>query len=170
MKHLTAIVLAAVLAAGCASYDGRGLVPGQSRASDVEMVMGSPTEKVATSSGDALWFYPRQPFGRQTYAVRVGPDGVVRSIEQRLTYANIQKLIVGTTTTKDVRELLGPPWRTTHLARQQRDVWEYTTYNIDQQEFLLYVQFSSDGVVREVVHLRDTYFEPGGGSGAGSLQ
>ena len=161
MKRLfIAVVLCAL--GGCASYNGRGLTPGQSRAGDVEALMGAPAEKMSAPGGDTLWFYPRQPFGRQTYAVRLGADGVMREIDQRLTFENIQKLMIGTTTAKEARELLGPPWRTMHLPRQQRDVWEYTTYSLDQQEFLLYVQFSGDGIVREVIHLRDTYFDPGG--------
>ncbi len=155
---LHALVL---LAAGCASFSGKGLVPGQSRAGDVEALMGAPAERIALASGETLWFYPRMPFGRQTFAVRVGPDGVVRGVEQRLTAENIQKLRLGTTSDKEVRELLGPPWRVTHMQRLQREVWEYTTYNAVQEEFILYVQFSG-GVVREVLLLRDVYFDPGG--------
>lgn len=164
MTRFPGLLLVALLAAGCAAFDGRGLVPGQSRAADVESLMGPPVEKIAAPGGESVWFYPRQPYGRQSFAVRVGADGVVRSVEQRLTHENMQKLLAGTTTAKEVRELLGPPWRTMHLARQQRDVWEYTTYSLDQQEFILYVQFSGDGVVREVIHIRDLYFDPGGSS------
>ena len=162
MRTLAMAFLAAALAAGCASFDGRGLVPGQSRAGDVEALMGPPAEKLSLANGESEWFYPRQPYGRQTFAVRLGPDGVLRSIEQRLSAENLMKLRAGAMTMRDVRALLGPPWRVTHLDRLQRDVWEYTMYSADQKESNLYVQFSADGTLREVLLLRDLYYEPGG--------
>jgi len=162
MRALAIALLIAALSAGCASFDGRGLVPGQSRASDVESLMGPPAEKVALANGESEWFYPRQPYGRQSFAVRLGADGVLRSIEQRLTAENLMKLQAGARSSRDVRALLGPPWRGTHLDRQQREVWEYTLYSADQKESNLYVQFSSDGILREVLMLRDLYYEPGG--------
>jgi hypothetical protein len=151
----------AALLAGCAGYDGRGLEPGRSRAPDVEATMGTPAEKIVLAGGESVWFYPRQPQGRHMFAVRLGPDGVVRSVEQRLTAENFQKVVPGTMQAKDVRELLGPPWLVSRLQRQQREVWEYAVYDARGFEFYLYVQFSGDGVVREVLLLRDTYFEPG---------
>jgi hypothetical protein len=148
----------ALLIAGCASYDGRGLVPGQSRAADVKSLMGTPGEKISASSGESLWFYPRLPFARQTFAVRLGADGVVRSVDQRLTVENVHKLAPGTPSSA-VRELLGPPWRVSRLDRQQREVWEYTMYDAAQDPFNLYVQLSG-GVVREVLMLRELVNEP----------
>jgi hypothetical protein len=162
MRPLAIALLIAALLAGCASFDGRGLVPGQSRASDVEALMGPPAEKLALASGESEWFYPRQPYGRQSFAVRLGADGVVRSIEQRLTAENVMKLRLGAMSARDVRALLGPPWRVSYLDRQQREVWEYTLYSADQKESFLYTQFSSDGVLREVLLLRDLAYEPGG--------
>lgn len=159
-----AIVAVVLLAGGCASFDGRGLVPGQSRAGDVEALMGPPAEKLALAGGESEWFYPRMPYGRQSFAVRLGADGVVRSVEPRLTSENVMKLRTGVMTTKDVRALLGPPWRVSYLPRQQREVWEYTMYTADLKESLLYTQFSGDGTLREVLVLRDLYFEPGGGA------
>jgi hypothetical protein len=155
---------AAALAAGCASFDGRGLVPGQSRASDVEALMGPPAEKLPLAGGESEWFYPRMPYGRQSFAVRLGADGVMRSVEPRLTPENVMKLRIGAMNAREVRELLGPPWQVTRLERQQREVWEYTMYSADLQESLLYTQFSGDGMLREVLVLRDLYFEPGGGA------
>jgi hypothetical protein len=161
LRLLLGSLAIAVLLAGCASYDGRSLVPGQSRAADVEATMGMPAEKIVLAGGESVWFYPRQPQGRHMFAVRLGPDGVVRAVEQRLTGENMQKLAPGTMLAKDVRELLGPPWRVSRLPRQKREAWEYAVYDARGFEFYLYVQFSGDGVVREVLLLRDTYFEPG---------
>jgi len=126
--------------------------------------MGPPAEKIALAGGGSEWFYSRQPFGRQNFAVTMDAGGVVRAVEPRLTVENMQKLQLGATTARQARELLGPPWRITRLERQQRDVWEYAVYDARQFEYNLFVQFSGDGVVREVLLLRDLYFEPGGTS------
>jgi hypothetical protein len=148
-------LVGAALVAGCASYDGRGLVPGKSVAGDVEQLMGPPKEKITTGGGDSVWFYPRNPAGRHTYAVRVAPDGTVREIDQRLTVENMQKLVADATTAREVRVLFGPPYRITRLDRQERDVWEYRMYNPIQIPYNLFVQYSADGIVREVLFLRD---------------
>jgi hypothetical protein len=147
--------IAVLFIAGCASYDGRTLVPGTSRAADVQALMGEPAEKLAAANGDTVWFYPRLPAGRQTYAVRLSRDGVVRSVEQRLTEANLRNIVAGTTTMREVRLLLGPPFRTVRFARLQRLVWDYPMYNDFQAEYNLSVQFSDDGIVREVLLLKD---------------
>lgn len=152
----------AALLAGCASYDGRGLVPGQSRAEDVQSLMGTPTEKIAAPGKDALWFYSRNPSGFHSYAVRIGPDGILRSIEQRLTVENLQKLRPGTTTASDTRQLLGPPWRVAAHARLGGESWDYRMYDSTQQEHNLSVDFGANGVVRQVVFLRELVNEPCG--------
>jgi len=152
----TAIVActAVLLAGGCASYDGAGLVPGRSTAQEVEALMGPPAERIAAADGTATWFYPRGPFGPHTYAVQLSAGGVVRSVEQVLTLQNIAKIRLGETTAKQVRALIGPPWRTAHLDRQQREVWIYNIVDQIDTPHILSVQMSSDGVVREVVTTR----------------
>jgi hypothetical protein len=160
MRHVIASAAAALLA-GCASLDGSSLVPGQSRSADVEALMGRPAEQITLAGGESVWFYPR---GRQTYAVTLGAGGVVRSVEARLTVENMHKLAQGSTSSREARALLGPPLRVSRLERQQREVWEYPMYDARGFEYSLYVQFSADGIVREVLLLRDLYFEPGGGA------
>jgi hypothetical protein len=151
--------------AACASYNGRGLVPGQSSAGDVETLMGPPAERIAVAGGDSVWFYPRQPTGRQTYAVRLTPAGVVRSVEQVLTEENLKNVNAGTTTAKQLRELLGPPWLVARNERMQREVWQYNMFNATQWEYFLYVQLSNDGIVREVLLMKDYIKETGGERG-----
>lgn len=164
MKTLCiATYLAVGLLSGCASYSGSSLVAGKSTAAEVESLMGKPAERVETPGGGAVLYYPRGPAGRETYAVVLGADGKVQAVEQRLTDANIAKLVVGTTTTKEVRELFGPPSRTARFPRLQRDVWEYPMDPISMP-FLLLVQFSSDGIVREVFKMKDYSAEPPSGS------
>ena len=160
VKKIITALLAAALLQSCASYDGRGLVAGASTAADVERVMGRPAEKLPVTgnplwAGDTVWFYPRGPFGRHTYAVQVAADGRVRSIEQRLTVANMEKISANASTMQDVRLVFGPPSRVTRNHRGDRQVWEYRMFNQIQIPHNLFVQFSGDGIVREMLFLRD---------------
>lgn len=156
---------AALVTAGCASYDGRGLIAGRSTAAEVESLMGRPAMRMTKEDGGSIVYYPRGPVGRHTYAVTLGPDGVMRGIDQRLTLECINKLRVGAMTTKEVLELLGPPAPTwnSRLPRQAREVWEYKWLYYDEKR-VLWIQFSDDGIVREVINIYD-YEGKGGGSG-----
>jgi len=160
-KTLMCLALAAV--AGCASYDGRSLVPGKSTAAEVEATMGRPAEKLERG-GESIWYYPRGPMGFHAYAARIGGDGVLRAIEQRLTVENVRTLSAGATTKQQVRELFGPPFFESYLPRQKREVWEYQLLEVDFK-WKLWVQFSDDGVVREVLQMRHPDMDPQGDSG-----
>ncbi|MBE0624437.1 MAG: hypothetical protein IH606_06465 [Burkholderiales bacterium] len=164
MKTLyVATCLAAGLLAGCASYSGSSLVAGKSTAAEAEALMGKPAERVEKPGGGSVLYYPRGPAGRETYAVLIGADGKVQAVEQRLTDGNIAKLVLGTTTAREVRELFGPPAHTAQLPRREREVWEYPM-DTTAMPYVLYVQLSSDGIVREVFKIKDYAAEPPGGS------
>ena len=85
-----------------------------------------------------------------------------RSGGQGPSTEDLRKLAPGTTTTSEVRELLGPPVRVVRFDRMQRDVWEYRRYMDPMNEFQVAVQFSPDGIVREVLVLKDYTREPCG--------
>jgi hypothetical protein len=150
-----------LLLAGCASFDGRDLVVGQSTAKDVEALMGVPTERMTLSGGYTTWYYARQPTGRMMYAVHFSSDGVMRSREQLLTEQNIARLYRDTTTREQARAIVGPPWQVARFERQGREVWEYTMFNAGLEEYFLYLQFSYDGILREVMMLQE--YKPSGG-------
>ena len=155
MKPVSGIaILASLLLAGCASFDGKGLASGSSVA-QVEAVMGPPKDKVAVAGGDTIWFYPRGPFSPYTFAVRMSAAGTMLSVEQVLTMENFSKIRIGQSTGRDVRELIGPPMGSKRLERQQREVWGYTVESQIGVRHYLYVQFSADGIVREVIMVRD---------------
>ena len=160
---LLAGLMAAVLS-GCASYSGSTLVPGVSTTADVETLMGKPAARVEKPGGGSVLYYPRGPVGRETFAVLIAADGKVQAVEQRLTDANIAKLLPGTTTAREVRELFGPPAATTHFWRLERDVWEYPMDPLSMP-FVLYVQFSADEIVREVFKMKDYVAEAQSGAG-----
>ena len=94
MKTVTIATLLLLLA-GCASYEGRGLVPGVSTAADVEALMGAPAEVRKGVDGETVFWYPRLPYGRVSYAARIAPDGKLMNIEQRLTEDNLGRLEKG---------------------------------------------------------------------------
>ena len=150
MRLPTALLFAFL--AGCASYSGSSLVPGQSSEDDVRIVMGEPAlVREAPGGGQVLW-YPRLPAARESFAVTVGADGILVSIEQRLTAQNIARLKPNESTADDVLDILGPPSAVYEYPRQQREAWEYPL-RTPPENMNLYVQLSPDHVVREVFQL-----------------
>lgn len=162
------LVLALILAAGCAQY-GSNLKPGQSSRSDVEREMGAPTLVQEAAGGERVLWYSMLPLGRASYAVRIGPDDRVIAVEQRLSPEFIQKVIPRQTTAEEALAILGPPWRTSALPRKSREVWEYP---IDTYfgEHTLFVEISTDRVVQERYEINDRHrlmFRPGVSFGIG---
>ena len=156
-RLILALGTALLLAAGCASFDGRGLSAGQSTQADVERVMGAAAERRQVA-GETWLYYPRQPFGRKTYVARLNADGRLIGIEQRLTDENVAKLIPNTTRAEQVRDLFGPPWASGQYQRLDRNIWTYHMRRFGDPGIpvQLNVQMSPDGVVREVVILDES--------------
>ncbi len=161
MKTFLILLLAAAGLAACASFDGRGLVPGQAKAQDVEKLMGRPAEVERLAGGGELWFYTRTPYGRRTYAVRLAPDGSLVSIEQRLTKENFAKIVPGQSKKQDVHALLGPPWKA-YRTRDGFEEWDYLT-EVDMRWFDFLVDFSDDGIARRAWLLHDPIYDTGNG-------
>ena len=153
MKRILALA-GGVLLAGCATYDGGSLVPGVSTAAQAEALMGPSAQQLSLPNGDRAIYFSRLPYGRAVFVVTVGPDGVMKSIEQRLTRENLAKIVASAWTKKEVRDLFGPPGESVRYARLQREVWSYRYYP-DHQRRIIHVQFSDDAVVREVMDMID---------------
>ena len=154
MRLVKLVVPVAALIAGCASYSGSGLVPGQSTMEDVEAVRGRPTlVREGADGGKTLW-YPRLPLGRESFAARIDRDGTLVSLDQRLTAQNIARLRPNQSTADDVLDILGPPFRVYQYPHMQREAWEYQL-RTPPSNTSLYVQLSPDRVVREVFQLQD---------------
>ena len=158
--------LALLLLASCSSFDGRGLVVGQSTAADAEALMGPPAQRRPLPEGGTALYFSRMPEGRHVFEVSVDAQGVIRSIEQKLTRVHIYEIVNGSSTKDDILRLFGPPGRRGYLVLSEREWWEYK-YQDYQDLRILYVQFSGDGVVREVLDLKDFSREPGGRRGKG---
>jgi hypothetical protein len=148
--------LASVLAlGGCASgYDGSNLTPGTSTEAEVIADMGTPKDKRPGSDGSTILWFPRLPEGRVSYAARIGKDGKLVSVEQRLTRANLELLKPGVSTENDVRDLLGPPQNIQWFERQQINAWSYNAMGIEPQIYA--VEISKEGVVQR----RYSYTDP----------
>jgi hypothetical protein len=145
--------------AGCASYSGHSLAPGQSTVAEVEAVMGKPALVREAGDGEKVYWYPRFPFGRESFAARISPEGRLVSVEQRLSPQYIGKIRPNESTQEDVLDLIGPPSEVYRYPRQQREAWEYPLRKPPNSRSL-YVQLSPDKVVREVYELEDAAFDP----------
>lgn len=157
--RLAAALIGLLLAAGCASFDGRGLQTGRSTAADVTALMGAPALTLRRPDGGTHLYFERYLTGPAMFVARLGPDGVLRGIEQRLVYANIHAVREGMRAAQ-VRELLGPPFSVSRLPRLQHDVWEYPWRHAVRELRVLWVHFSDDGVVRRVVEMHDDRRDP----------
>jgi len=152
LRFLTAAFVAMLF--GCASYDGRGLVPGQSTEAQVEALMGPSVDRRAGPNGETHRYYSRLPYGGVVYVARIGPDGKLRAIEQRLTEENFAKVKPGVSRAEEMRVLFGPPYRIQQFSRMEREIWEYPWHGPTSNRLLL-LQYSSDGIVREVYSIED---------------
>jgi len=152
-------LLAALLLAGCASFDGHTLVPGKATAKEITTLMGEPALTLKAPEGGTLHYFPRYQTGPAMFVARLGPDGVLREIDQRLVYRNIYAVKDGMRA-GEVRELLGPPFSVSRLPRLQFDVWEYPWRHAVRERRVLWVHFSGDGVVRRIVEMHDYERDP----------
>ena len=155
--------LAALFIAGCASFDGRGLVAGQSREAEVVATMGMPAQTLERPGGRLLYF-SRLPYGREIYKASIDPDGALRGLEPTLTPANIRGLALDQATRDQARELLGPPYRITRAPFKPLEVWEYP-WRIMEDRRILWLSFSDDGVMRERIEMHDFQSDPPSGRG-----
>jgi hypothetical protein len=167
MVRIATALATLALIAGCASFDGHNLVPGKSTRTEVEATMGRPAEVLARPNGDTRLYFSRLPVGCEIYVATVGSDGVLRSLDRTLTRKNIASLKEGMQA-QQVRELLGPPYRIVYMKLIDRDVWEYPWQLIGDKR-ILWVQFSRDGIVQEIIEMHDFESDPPSGPPARSL-
>lgn len=151
--------LAGLLVAGCATFDGGTLVPGQSSVKEVVALMGEPALVLKRPQGETLHYHQRYLEGPAMIVARIGANGILRGIEQRLVYANIHAVKEGMRA-EDVRELLGPPFSVSRLPRLQLDVWEYPWRHAVRELRVLFVHFDDDGQVRRIVERHDYERDP----------
>lgn len=151
--------LAGLLLAGCATFDGRTLTPGSTTAREVTARMGEPVLELKRPDGESLVYFERYLTGPAMFVARIGANGVLRGMEQRLVYENIYAVKEGMRV-EDVRELLGPPFSVSRLPRLQFDVWEYPWRHAVRELRVLFVHFDDGGQVRRIVERHDYERDP----------
>lgn len=157
MKRITALLASAMLLAGCASYDGRGLLAGQSGEADVVALMGAPAQQWTEADGSRLLAFPRGPMGVHTYMAHVGADGKLVRIENVLTPEFFARIEAGMGK-EQVLKTLGPPqpaW-TVYFAARDELAWEWRYCDDWNQLARFDVLFdASKEVVRSTLTLRE---------------
>ena len=122
-----AILAGAVLLAGCASYDGRGLQPGVSSADDVVALMGTPAMQWQDADGRRQLAYPRGPEGLQTFMAFIDTQGRLERVEKVLDTPHFARIEPGKSDQAAILRLLGPsqPQWTMYFERRDELVWEW---------------------------------------------
>ncbi|MEA3195169.1 MAG: hypothetical protein QOD26_3502 [Betaproteobacteria bacterium] len=147
-RGFTASLLIAL--AGCAAYSGAGLAPGVATEAEVEKAMGPSADRRQRADGEVVRYYSRLPAGREMYAARFGRDGKLIAVEQRLTRDVSTRIVAGKSSSDDVRELLGPPYRILSFPRIDSEVWLYPMHEGAVRMTLDVDLFSASRLVREV--------------------
>jgi len=148
MKKRLLLILPLLLSA-CASYDGRGLVAGQSSLEDVVLLMGAPAMQWTDVSGLRQLAYPRGPMGVHTFMLFIGPDGKLLRIENVMQPATFARVKAGMSS-EEVLRLLGPsvPAWTAYFDRRDELVWGWRFCDDWSQLSRFFVLF--DGATKTV--------------------
>ena len=86
--------------------------------------MGNPALEFTNDDGTVTWEYTRQPAGVHCYMITLGPDQVVRKLEQVLNESSYAKAREGMTRDQ-VRRLLGKPANKMVFDNLREEVWEW---------------------------------------------
>jgi hypothetical protein len=117
----------ALVLSACVSYSGSGLKPGVASLAEVTSAMGQPAMVWNNPDGSKQLAYPRGPAGTHTFMVQLGPDQVLKNIDNVLRYKYFAQIVPGKTTQEDILRLLGPStpqWSSYYKARDEL-VWEW---------------------------------------------
>jgi hypothetical protein len=145
------VVLATLVASGCASYSGYGLHPGSSTESDVRAAMGAPAVELAEPGGKQL-FYPRGPLGTQTFAVHIDSQGRLSGIDQVLDDDHFRPIHEGQTRDEVLRRI-GPPADRMRYPNGT-DAWIYRYTDTWGYPADFYVSFNPQGIVVSKISIR----------------
>lgn len=144
MRRLALMLGALFSLLGC---DRTGeLRPGSSIAAEVIEKMGRPTMEWR-EEGNQVWEYPFTPEGTRNYMLTIGPDGILRSMEQVLTPENFAR-VKPDMTREEIRRLLGKPASITIFERKQEEVWDWKEVTpFPGADFRFNVHFDPEGRV-----------------------
>lgn len=122
------------------------LRPGVSTAAEVLEKMGKPAMEWQEGA-DRVWEYPFTPEGTRNYMATIGPDGILKAMEQVLTAENFARVRPGMTR-QEIRRLLGKPASVAVFELKREEVWDWreeSPYLSSERRFN--VHFDLDGRV-----------------------
>lgn len=151
MKRLLALLcslLAAVGLPACDYFNTRDLRPGVSTDLEVRDRFGPPQREWRNDDGSVTWEYSRQPEGAECYMITIGPDRVMRALDQVLNEANLARVQAGMSGA-EVSRLLGRPASSQFFELRRETVWEWLIERGSQVAEPVYftVSFNEDGRV-----------------------
>lgn len=120
-----AATAALLLASGCASYGGRGLVPGEARLPDVIRVMGEPAMRWSSPDGSQQLAYPHGPEGYTTFMAYMAPDGTLKRLGNVLDERHFAEVKPGKTDRDEILRMFGPPRQKLDFPSRNEETWEY---------------------------------------------
>lgn len=149
MLHRALLLSCSLIVAACASYDGRGLKPGEASLEDVYVTMGQPAMRWQNPDGTQQLAYPRGPAGFHTFMVQVGANGTVQSIENVLDNQHLANVRAGMGK-EEVLRILGPSDAGLTMYFKARDelVWDWRYRPIGGDPMRMMVLF--DGISGKV--------------------
>ena len=150
MKRFLALLcslLTALGIGGCDYMNLKELKPGVSTATEVRERFGTPGMEWPNADGSVTWEYTRQPQGTECFMITIGPDGVLRKIDQVLnegTFVRIQRGM----SADEVRRLLGTPASQQRFELAHETVWNWRIKSDFVSEGTFFsVHFNDDGRV-----------------------
>ena len=150
MLRLALPLILVILLSACVG--ARGIAPSHSTLAEARAKIGNPTDVRFDGNGDELWEYAGGPRGTETYLIRAGQDGRVKSVTQLLTEEQFYRIQAGKMTKVDARHLLGRPSDESFLYNGTSWSWRG---QISGQRVQFVVHFDSNGAVLDKIIVLD---------------
>ena len=96
--------------------------------------------------GSVTWEYTRQPEGTECFMATIGPDNILKSLDNVLTPQNFARVQPGWTRDQ-VRRLLGKPRSVQKFAMKREEVWDWRLPPEFSAEVFFNIHFDEAGVV-----------------------
>lgn len=141
---IAAAVAAAAALAACDTAALHEIRPGVTTADEVRARMGAPGFEFRNDDGSVTWEYTRQPAGVDCYMITLGPDRIVRRLEQVLNDANYAKAREGMDRDQ-VRRLFGKPANVMVFDNLREEVWEWKIQGVPHNELTFFNVYFDTG-------------------------
>lgn len=149
LMGILATVVAWLGLGGCDYVAQRELRAGESTATDVRRLMGTPDSIWEEPDGGQVLEYPRGPAGTDTYMVRIDATGRYQGMANVLVPEYFERVRAGMGE-DDVRRLLGRPTEIASFPRMQEVVWSWRHSGEHTRAEMFHVHFAPDRKVKRV--------------------